>query len=928
LADETLVLAAQVYDQFSAPIRSMQAQLRQLAAENAKSHTQGVALAKAHGESFTRLRESVSKTSEVFRREFAPMLKDIASEATGLRFALTGIGGAAAAAVGGAASMAFSFAGTARSLRDLSQSTGMSVNDLRVLEQIGPRIGSSVEAMDGGFQSLNAHMERLRRFPSAEIADMQKTMFPAVASQVAGLANLPRPVQFERILDIVERIKQNPGRGGGEPQARNVLRYFGLPEQLAEYSDRVRDVVAQIRQNLKPLSADQIMMGLEASVAWSNLQLRMKGFSDYIGATFAPVLTRAMDGIAAEFTTLESSATGWLDKIKADPSVARDWDDLSKRVGNDIKSLIGSLGNFDDMSARPRVLPLSVAPQWVGFGQDLKNLITDADNVAKIVDDLNAKKVNWTEVLNLADLTDRIASFKAATQPIIDWSDKMARLKWWLPGNQYEPPPDPKNPEGPTSPSILDRLRSWFTGRSTGGPGRSPSGPTSAPLVLPKLGGMDDFSKPATAPLLPQFAHGYSPIAFHPENGLPNPLLKGSTGGASSSTSDAINIIAVGVRKGTFDALTDYAQSVKALAGRAGAGVTPASYEIGAGGPGGGAGGGGAGGRPGAPGSPAGKIGHAVRHGRGTGGGGGATESPELPPGAGGPLLNEIAKSEGTGNNYNDSYAHANKSDLSKLTFDQTMALSKTLGQQHGSSAIGRYQFMHDTLAGLKSKLGLSGNEMFTPALQDRLGKVLLQGRGYDEWKTGKLSDQAFMHNLSKEWAGLTDPNTGRGYYPGQTTGHSLAQQFAALKAELDKQTRSATAGASDPPVLPGHLTGKSDPINPSFSPSWQKGLFREGIFTPGGFQGPHNRPVPVERPLLPGQQDASLRRREPGALLKAADARQAAALKHTVSGEASLKIALSSGLKPVGGVKSSGDLFKKIQLDRASPLPLANTTG
>jgi hypothetical protein len=116
------------------------------------------------------------------------------------------------------------------------------------------------------------------------------------------------------------------------------------------------------------------------------------------------------------------------------------------------------------------------------------------------------------------------------------------------------------------------------------------------------------------------------------------------------------------------------------------------------------------------------------------------------------------------------------------------------------------------------------------------------------------------------------------------------------------------------------------------------KGL--EGIFDRNGFYGPHNR-LPVERPVLPGQQDVSLpplhrgdlarlerrNRPDPGSLLRAADARQAAVQKHSVSGEASLKIALSSGLKPVGGVKSSGDLFKQIRFDRASPLPLASTT-
>jgi hypothetical protein len=114
VADESLILAAQVVDQFSAPIRDMQRQLRSLTDANKKSHIEGTSLAKTHGTEFGKLRESVSKTSEVFRREFAPVFKGVAEEATGLRFSLTGIGGAAAAAVGGASAMAFSFAGTAR----------------------------------------------------------------------------------------------------------------------------------------------------------------------------------------------------------------------------------------------------------------------------------------------------------------------------------------------------------------------------------------------------------------------------------------------------------------------------------------------------------------------------------------------------------------------------------------------------------------------------------------------------------------------------------------------------------------------------------------------------------------------------------------------------------------------------------------------
>jgi hypothetical protein len=142
LSDEALVLVAQVYDQFSAPIRDMQRSLRALTDANKKSHLQGAAVSKIHAESFTKLRESVVKSAEVFRRDFLPAIEKISSEALGLKLVLGGVAGAAAAAVSGASAMAFSFGGTAHRLRDLSTSTGLAFNELRGLESLAPRIGT------------------------------------------------------------------------------------------------------------------------------------------------------------------------------------------------------------------------------------------------------------------------------------------------------------------------------------------------------------------------------------------------------------------------------------------------------------------------------------------------------------------------------------------------------------------------------------------------------------------------------------------------------------------------------------------------------------------------------------------------------------------------------------------------------------------
>jgi muramidase (phage lysozyme) len=481
------------------------------------------------------------------------------------------------------------------------------------------------------------------------------------------------------------------------------------------------------------------------------------------------------------------------------------------------------------------------------------------------------------------------------------------------------------------------------------------------PSFLPPVKGPQLIAPPAKPwESMPSFSQAN-------DNGLISKaaFMPGGAGGqaaGASSRGDAVGIIAAGTRRGVLDGMTDFWQMMRGLNKGGGGGIMPASFETCGGGPGSGAGGlgggsggegagrGGGGGLPGGPRTPAGRIGHAVRRGRHGAAGGDGAAGPELPPGTGGPLLDEISKSEGT-RGYNDAFAHQHPgTDLSKLTIDQVKALAMT---QRGSGAIGRYQFMPATLTGLEKELGLSGSEMFTPALQERLARSLLQRRGYDQWKAGKLSDQEFMHNLSKEWAGLTDPYTGRGYYPNQTTGHPLAQQFAALRAERDK-ANTAVAAAPMParPVTPtpmsgydklrmrlkqldlaGIKTGREEweGTNGSIPGAGNEKQFNPRDDAPWGHLRRPSETLPGETHGITGRslgREASLQRREPGSLLKARNQMQAnASATHKIEGEASLRIKLASGLVPDGGVKNKGNLFREIRMDRA-PLPLASTMG
>ena len=133
-----------------------------------------------------------------------------------------------------------------------------------------------------------------------------------------------------------------------------------------------------------------------------------------------------------------------------------------------------------------------------------------------------------------------------------------------------------------------------------------------------------------------------------------------------------------------------------------------------------------------------------------------------------GALLDLIAGPESRGN-YNAWYGEAaqDRVDLSALTVDQVRDLQADLVRANGGSAIGRYQFLDDSLDGLVKRMGLSGNERFTPALQDRMAVQLARDAGMEDWIGGRISDERFAENLSQVWAGLPRDASNESYYAG-----------------------------------------------------------------------------------------------------------------------------------------------------------------
>lgn len=104
---------------------------------------------------------------------------------------------------------------------------------------------------------------------------------------------------------------------------------------------------------------------------------------------------------------------------------------------------------------------------------------------------------------------------------------------------------------------------------------------------------------------------------------------------------------------------------------------------------------------------------------------------------------------------------------LSSLTIGEVKQV-QLLMLKNGSrsTAVGKYQFIRGTLNELVTKLGLSDNTIFNADTQDKLAmQKLILNRGYDKWLNGKMSDRDFQKGLSKEWASIADPDTGKSYY-------------------------------------------------------------------------------------------------------------------------------------------------------------------
>lgn len=108
--------------------------------------------------------------------------------------------------------------------------------------------------------------------------------------------------------------------------------------------------------------------------------------------------------------------------------------------------------------------------------------------------------------------------------------------------------------------------------------------------------------------------------------------------------------------------------------------------------------------------------------------------------------------------------------------------IERTPGQPH---AIGRYQFIPNTLRSLVQEARLDHRTRFSPEIQDDLADFLLADAGLTAFLNGRISRHRFMDNLARIWAAFPT-SSGRSHY------HGIAGNRAVISwAEFDARMRS-----------------------------------------------------------------------------------------------------------------------------------------
>jgi len=175
-----------------------------------------------------------------------------------------------------------------------------------------------------------------------------------------------------------------------------------------------------------------------------------------------------------------------------------------------------------------------------------------------------------------------------------------------------------------------------------------------------------------------------------------------------------------------------------------------------------------------------------------------------------GPVLELIAKAESVGGSYDSVYPGRTKVGLSQMTIAEADDWQSRTAGSRGSAAAGRYQFMN--ILDQAANAGLSGDDIFSPANQDKMAIALIEKKRGVTVDMVKDNPLEAARRLAMEWAGLpvlstTKGNTrtvnrGQSYYSGDGLNKATVspEELMGSFGQVNDNTQKSGGGSMQAP--------------------------------------------------------------------------------------------------------------------------------
>ncbi|MGF7051889.1 hypothetical protein GGC47_001054 [Bosea sp. OAE752] len=325
--DESLRLVAEVVDKFSTPLKNLRAMLQGInSPPGVEKMRQGF--------------EGTQKAAGALGREvnntLTPALNAVGIAGLSISGALLGVGAALR-----------SFASSTSSLSLLGRETGMTVNAMRTLEEVGKRFDIAPDNMRQSFRTFTENAQELRK-GVGEITGFLQSQSPAVARWAADLQRdlrngLNPDEAYRRALEFMRRIKDPIDRGRFAEKLFGG-KQFGIlgSEDLAPI---IKDVEAKLGQ--VPKSAEEGAMRFKR--AMDDIQSSLIGLRDTIGTELMTTLADLTKQFS-QFIDNPAVKEGFRDAVKEIAKTLKgiEWGE----IGRAIVAVMGAIGTAVVEAAR------------------------------------------------------------------------------------------------------------------------------------------------------------------------------------------------------------------------------------------------------------------------------------------------------------------------------------------------------------------------------------------------------------------------------------------------------------------------------------------------------------------------------------------------------------------------------------------------